>query len=37
VGTTLGGYKPSLSSAQLLEQARDAALDLLLAEGGEGR
>jgi len=37
VGTTLGGYKPSLSSAQLLEQARDAALDLLLAESGEGR
>jgi len=37
VGTTLGGYKPSLASAELLEQARDAALDLLLAEGGEGR
>ena len=38
VSTTLGGsYTPSLSSPALVERARDAALDLLLAEGGEGR
>ena len=37
VATTLGGYERSLSSAELLDAARDAALDLLLADGGEGR
>jgi hypothetical protein len=37
VATTLGGFTPALSSAELIERARDAALDLLLAEGGEGR
>jgi DNA repair exonuclease SbcCD nuclease subunit len=37
VGTTLGGYQPSLAPAELLARARDAALDLLLAEGGEAR
>jgi DNA repair exonuclease SbcCD nuclease subunit len=38
VATTLGsGYTPSLSPTDLLTQARDAALDLLLASGGEDR
>jgi DNA repair protein SbcD/Mre11 len=35
--TTLADYGPGLSDFDLLVQARDAALDLLLAEGGEAR
>jgi len=36
VATTLPGeYTPGLTSAELVERARDAALDLLLVEGGE--
>ncbi len=37
LGTTLGGYEPSLEASQLLAQARDIALDQLLAAGGEER
>ena len=37
VGTTLPGYTPSSEPGDLLERARDAALDLLLAEGGDAR
>jgi len=37
VAGTLAGYEPSASPAQLLERARDAALDLLLTQGGDVR
>jgi exonuclease SbcD len=38
VATTLGtAYEPASSPAQVLQRARDAALDLLLAEGGDAR
>ena len=38
VAATLGtAYVPTLPATELLERARDAALDLLLAEGSDGR
>lgn len=37
VATTLAGYEPSAAPPELLERARDAALDLLLAQGGDVR
>jgi DNA repair exonuclease SbcCD nuclease subunit len=37
VATTLGGYKPGLSEGEVVSLARDLALDLLLAEGGDAR
>jgi hypothetical protein len=37
LGTTLGGYEPGLQMSELLTQARDIALDQLLASGGEER
>lgn len=37
VATTLTGYEPSAAPPELLERARDAALDLLLAQGGDAR
>ena len=38
VAATLGGaYSPTLSSLDLLERARDTALDLLLADEADGR
>ena len=37
VAGTLAGYAPSSAPGELLERARDAALDLLLAQGGDGR
>lgn len=37
VATSLGGYQLGLEPKEALERARDAALDLLLAEGGDAR
>ncbi len=35
IETSLPGYRPGIDSDEVLRLARDAALDLLLAEGGE--
>ena len=35
LGTTLQGYSPGVTPEEALQSARDAALDLLLAQGGE--
>jgi len=35
LGTTLSGYQPGIEAAQALRAARDTALGLLLAQGGE--
>lgn len=37
VATTLPGYEPATDPAELLERARDAALDLLMTQGGDVR
>jgi len=37
VASTLTGYEPSAAPLDLLERARDAALDLLLVQGGDAR
>ena len=37
VASTLAGYTPSATPPELLERARDAALDLLLTQGGDVR